>query len=131
MKGVSKLSLAVSIFAVGLVVPATSSAWDGTTIGTISTIQVTRGDNFGFRVSLAGSPSMCSVASGNSDSHAREAYLAENDSNYKVYVAMLMMAKASGMKVTIYTTSETFTYTDAGGVVRPFTMCHIGHIGVD
>lgn len=133
MKHVSKAFLAFSVLAAGLFVPATSYAWDGVTTGAVAAIHVTDGTNFGFRVQLAGTPppQMCTVPSNSSKDNASEAFLNEKDSNYKTYVAMLMMAKATGATVTIFTTSETYTGTDANGNAALFTMCHIGYIKVN
>src|ERR1043165_8456819 len=85
-------------------------AWDGIVSGTVLGFDVTAGNNFGFRVYLNGVTSMC----GNSINWA---YLNEGDSNYKSYVAAVMMAKAQGSSVFIYT-------TQVNG------YCQIGHLGV-
>lgn len=62
------------------------AAWDGTVSGKISSINVTGGENYGFRVSLANSPKLC----GNNHTWA---YLNESDSNYKTYISVLLAAK--------------------------------------
>jgi tartrate dehydratase alpha subunit/fumarate hydratase class I-like protein len=86
-------------------------AWDGAPTGKITSIDVTAGTNYAFRVYLNGGGSaLCT----NGTSFA---YLNEADSNYKVYVAALLMAKAQGSTVTLFVMTE-------GG------MCHIGYIGV-
>jgi hypothetical protein len=85
-------------------------AWDGYVQGTIYAISVTAGANFGFRVYLNGVTSTCTGGENWS-------YLNESDSNYKTYVAALMMAKSQGSTVHIY------TYMESG-------YCHIGHITV-
>lgn len=85
-----------------------SFAWDGAVAGTISQLDITAGTNFGFRVTLSSGPVMCTGG-------ATWAYLNEADSNYKVYVATLLMAKAAGRPVTIYTTNNG-------------AYCHIGYI---
>jgi len=86
-------------------------AWDGAPSGKITSIDVTAGTNYAFRVYLnGGGIALCTNGTG-------FAYLNEADSNYKVYVASLLMAKAQGSTVTLFVTTE-------GG------MCHIGYIGV-
>lgn len=62
-------------------------AWDGAVSGTINTVEVTAGHNFGFRISLVGVGTMCTGG-------GAIAYLNESDSNYKVYVAALFSASA-------------------------------------
>lgn len=74
-------------------------AWDGAVAGQIATVDVTSGNNFAFRVTLKGSPTLCSGGS-------PWAYLNETDSNYKVYISALLAAKAAGNNVTLYTTNN-------------------------
>lgn len=126
MSRLSKAFLAISIFAAGLVAPATSSAydWPGIETGTIGQIHVSPGDNYGFRVYFTDGRKMCRpVAGRTTDGAANWAFLNDTDSNYKVYVAMLMMAKATGSTVTIYTNNEPYG-TDG-------TMCRIGYVVVN
>lgn len=85
-------------------------AWDGVVSGKVADIQVTAGNNLGFRVALASAPVMCNGGQA-------FAYLNESDSNYKVYVSMIMLAKAQGYTVTIYANLEG-------------AQCHIGHLFV-
>jgi len=86
-------------------------AWDGAPSGKITSIDVTAGTNYAFRVYLnGGAVALCT----NGTSFA---YLNEADSNYKVYVASLLMAKAQNSTVTLFVNTE-------GG------FCHIGYIGV-
>jgi hypothetical protein len=80
-----------------LIVGAAAHAWDGTSTGTISAIEVTNGTNQGFRIYLTGVTAMCSGGT-------MWAYLNDDDSNYKTYAAALMMAKAQASTVTIFTT---------------------------
>lgn len=102
-------SLFVPLFASAAALPA--FAWDGTPSGKVSTIEVTAGSNYGFRVWLdAGQQALCNGGTA-------FAFLNETDSNYKVYVASLLMAKAQGSAVTVYLTN-----------VNGF--CHIGHLAV-
>ncbi len=86
-------------------------AWDGVVSGKIETIEITHGGNLAFRIWLAGGVTMCSAG-------ARFAYLNEADSNYKVIVAGLMMAKAQGNTVSVYSTNK-----DAA-------WCQIGHVTI-
>jgi|SRR5688572_16108205 hypothetical protein len=86
-------------------------AWDGVSQGTVYALEVTGGANYGFRVFVSGVTNMC----GNGSNWA---YLNEADSNYKTYVAVIMMAKAQGSPVTIYT-----------NVVNGY--CHIGYVSVN
>ena len=85
-------------------------AWDGAVAGKIAAVDVTGGANFGFRVYLDPYQVMCTGG-------PFWAYLNDIDSNYKSYVAALLLAKASGSRVLIYTTNE-------GG------YCHIGYLSV-
>jgi hypothetical protein len=85
-------------------------AWDGAVAGKITVLDTTGGSNFGFRVALAGAPVMCAGG-------PTWAYLNDTDSNYKVYVAQLMVAKLASNPLVIYT-------TNVGG------YCQIGYITV-
>jgi hypothetical protein len=91
-----------------LVATSPAMAWDGIKSGTVQTIQVAAGNNYGFRVFVGDSSSMCTGG-------PTWAYLNEADSNYKTYVAAILTAKASGTPVTIYSTLEG-------------TYCHIGFV---
>ena len=85
-----------------------AQAWDGTPIGTISRIDVTAGDNYGFRVYLEGSPPICNGQTW--------AYLSSTDSNYNAYLAALLAARASNLSVELCVTQDATGY------------CHIGYI---
>ena len=87
------------------------AAWDGAVAGRISTIQVTAINNYPFRISLEGSPALCTAGHG-------WAYLDGNAANYKVFVSTLLTAKARGVPVTIYTVH------DSSGM----NYCRIEHI---
>lgn len=101
------VALVVSLCAASM--PA--AAWDNAPSGKITAIEVTAGTNYAFRVYLnGGGTALCP----NGTSFA---YLNEADSNYKVYVASLLMAKAQGSTVTLFLINE-------GG------FCHIGHLAV-
>lgn len=88
-----------------------SGAWDGVVTGKIVTIDVTNAGNFAFRVYLQGNPAICSTHTW--------AYLDDTNANYKVYVSALLMAKATGSNVTLYTN------IDSG-----YGFCRIGYIVV-
>lgn len=85
-------------------------AWDGSVAGKIHSIEVTQGNNFGFRITLEGAPKFC----GNENSWA---FLNELDSNYQTYVSVLLAAKAAKLDVIIYSTRENVS-----------GYCRIGHI---
>ena len=87
-------------------------AWDGTVSGKISSINVTGGQNYGFRISLANSPKLC----GNNNTWA---YLNESDSNYKTYISVLLAAKMADKNVVVYTNQEKTSGQ---------SYCHIGYI---
>ena len=91
-----------------------ASSWDGSVTGKIVRLDVTGGNNYGFRVRLEGAPALC----GNQHSWA---YVNESDSNYKVYVSALMAAYTTGKKVSLYTNRE-------GRSGNKY--CHIGYIMV-
>jgi hypothetical protein len=85
-------------------------AWDGVVSGTIQAVEVTGGNNFGFRVFVSGVTNMCGTGS-------NWAYLNETDSNYRTYVAAILAAKAQASPVSIYTT-----------LVNGY--CQIGHVTI-
>src|SRR3954470_15322096 len=93
-----------------LIVSTPVFAWDGFASGTVTTIQITNGNNFGFRINLNGVAAMCTGG-------PSWGYLNEADSNYKTYVAVLMMAKSQGSAVSVYSNLEN-------------GYCHIGHIAI-
>jgi hypothetical protein len=79
--------------------------------GQIDTLYVAQGNNFGYRVTIAGQSKLCSGANGNF------AYTNAADDNYKAYVANLMLAYTQGKPVTL--TME---------VVNGY--CHLLEVGV-
>lgn len=97
-----------------LMFPA-AHAWDGAVTGTIQFMDIVGGasgtPNYDLRVGLNGGPILCTGGVG-------WAYINANDPNYQALTAGLMMAKATGSKVTV------FTVKDASG------YCHIGYISV-
>jgi hypothetical protein len=88
----------------------TAYAWDGAVSGTVAAVEITAANNFGFRLFISGVANMCGTGS-------NWAYLNEVDSNYKIYVATILAAKAQGSSMTVYTTLEN-------------GYCHIGYISV-
>jgi hypothetical protein len=96
--GAKKLAAGV-VGSVMLMAGEPALAWDGVVSGTIFAIDVTQGNNFGLPVHVNGVTTACSGG-------ASWSYLNETDSNYKTYVAALMMAKAQGSAVTIYSNLE-------------------------
>ncbi|MDR6985121.1 hypothetical protein J2X32_003778 [Rheinheimera pacifica] len=100
------------LFFIVLLLSVPAFAWDGQIYGKIQDIEVTGGGNYGFRVTLEGSPSMC----GNANAWA---FLNDTDSNYQTYVSVLLAAKAAKMSVTIFSVRRVDGY------------CHIGHIRVN
>jgi hypothetical protein len=107
--------LKIVIFIFFGILSNTVYGWDGTTSGKINSIQVTSGNNYGFRVTLSGSPTLC----GNNH---KWAYVNESDSNYAVYVSSLLAAKAAQQTVTLYTYRKD---SEIDG------YCHIGHIQIN
>jgi hypothetical protein len=103
------------LFTFSLVLPFNVSAsWDGVASGIIDTIQVTSGQNYGFRVSLKGNAKLC----GNDHSWA---YLNESDSNYKSYISVLLAAKMADKTVSLYANQEKSSGKN---------YCHIGHLAL-
>lgn len=88
--------------------PTLALAWDGIVAAKIVKIDVTSGSNYGVRIYLEGASSMCKNGSD-------WAFLNEADSNYKAYLAVLLLAKAQGTAVTVYSNLE-------------YGQCHIGYI---
>ena len=85
-------------------------AWDGAVEGVVSTMSVTGGSNYGLRIYLSGIPALCNGG-------PSWAFLNDTDSNYKTYAAALMLAKAQGNRVMVYSNLEG-------------SYCHIGYIEV-
>ena len=97
MKGSIRTGLRImALSALMLVGMKPALAWDGASQGTIYQVDVTGAANYSFRVYLTGVTNMC----GNGTNWA---YLNESDGNYKTYVAAIMMAKAQGSTVSLYT----------------------------
>jgi len=99
------LAIAVALHA------PTVSAWDGQATGKIATIEATSLNNYAFRIWLENAPVMCSGGH-------RWAYVDGANTNYKVLVSTLLMAKARGAAV------STYTLNDASGN----SYCRIEHI---
>ena len=102
--------VSLALCALGAVAfPNPALAWSGQVSGVIFELDVTDGNDFGFRVFLPVT-SMCGTSTPN------WAYLNSSDSNYSTYAAALMMAKATSEGVTI------FSNVDSSG------YCHIGYV---
>lgn len=115
----SRSLLAFSMIAVGISAPTTGHAWDGDFTGRIDWIEVSQGNNYGFRVHLVGVTEICA---GGTD----WAFVNEADSNYRVFVATLLMAKANFNTVRIFTTAEPYPPKPDG-----LKVCRIGDIVVN
>lgn len=111
MKNVGRLNLRALIGFIALCVSPVVLAWDGIPVGVPGSIDVAQGTGLGFRVHFSPAVSMC----GNSNVWA---YLNTTDINYSTSVATIMMAKAQGLSVVLYTTADTNGY------------CHIGYISL-
>lgn len=96
-----------------LVLSVHAFAWDGNVSGKIYSVDVTGGENYGFRVSLDnGSKALC----GNNH---KWAYVNESFSNYQTYVAVLLAAKMAEKTVVLYTNQR-----GSNG------YCEIGYISI-
>lgn len=92
-----------------------NAAWDNGQAmksGIIESIDVTGANNYAFRVVLEGAPAMCNGGD-------KWAFINESDSNYQVYVSVLLAAMAAGYKVTIYSNTVSGT-----------PRCRIGYVKV-
>ncbi len=69
--------------------------------GQVAELHATSAGNLPFRVLLVGAPILCAGG-------MAEGYLEDTESNYKVQVATLMMAKATGASVTLYSVVGAF-----------------------
>lgn len=94
------------VLALLFVMVGSSLGWDETISGKISMVEVTNGENLGFRVHINGKFG---------------GYLNESDSNYKAYLATLLSAMQGKNSVTLYTNKRNIS----GG-----TYNHIEHVNV-
>ncbi len=94
---------------IGLFFAISAYSWDGAQTGTVTQLDVTNGSNYGIRVFLSSGVPMCTGSTN------YWGFLYSTDSNYNTYVAAIMMAKATGARLTLYLTNE-------GG------FCHIGYV---
>ena len=104
-----RFNLGLLLAIASLYIPGLTLAWDGQATGVPTGIDVTDGGQQGFVVYLP--TAMC----GNSYNWA---YLNATDSNYPAYVAALLMAKAQGSTVVV------FSNLDGNG------YCHIGYVAI-
>jgi hypothetical protein len=93
-----------------LTFPEVTLAWDGIESGVLTTIDVTDGPAYAVRAYLP--QTLCG-------SVYNWGYLNFGDPNYSVYSAALMMAKATGATVTLYTNRDSGT-----------GYCHIQYISI-
>jgi hypothetical protein len=91
-----------------LVLSPGARAWDGAVSGTIFQLDGTSSGNYAFRVYLTGGPSLCGPGS------PSWAYLNDAEGNYKVNVALLLLTKARGATVTLYSTKDASGYCQIG-----------------
>jgi len=91
--------------------PLHALSWGGVVSGKVAEIHATAAGNLPFRVYLVGAPVLCAGG-------MAEGYLDDADPNYKVYVAVLMMARLTGATVTLY--------SDVGA----YSRCKIGYVVV-
>lgn len=108
MRIVTQVSRYVAAVVLCVLLGAHAHAWDGVAVGKVAGFEIAAGQNYAFRVWLNPGQTMCVGGPG-------WAFLNETDSNYKIYVANLMMAKLTGAAVTIWTTAEG-------------QYCRIGHL---
>lgn len=87
-------------------------AWDGVNVGVPGVIEITHGQNYGFRVYLTNQTAMCGSGS------YSWVYLNSTDSNYQTYVAAILTAKAQGTQVSLF------------GVLEPGGFCKLGHMAM-
>ncbi len=88
--------------------PIGALAWDGAIQGRISKVEVAEATNYALRVHVVGDPPMCGAQTPD------WAYLNEADSNYRVYVAVILAAKQAGDTVMIYTNRDSSGYCKVG-----------------
>src|SRR5262249_2101316 len=105
----SGFKLAAALSMVATLSPAWAT-WNGTASGTILALEATQSENFALRVYINAAGNMCYGGT-------NWAYLNESDSNYKATFALLMLAKAQNLNVTLYLTTVG-------------SYCRIGHITV-
>lgn len=92
-------------------------SWDGIIGGRVNRIDFTVGPgggagNYDMRVYLVGTPTICT--GGSNWAYINNTY----DANYSTVAAALMMAKAAGTNVVLYTFKDSANY------------CHIGYVTI-
>ena len=75
-----------------------ANAWDGIKAGKVSGLDVTDGQNFGFRIYMDGTP-MCGTTEA-------WAYANRNWDNYDALVSLLTSAYLTGKQVVVHTTKN-------------------------
>jgi hypothetical protein len=85
-------------------------AWDGAVTGKIAQLDVSAaGENYGFRVTLVGAPTVCTGGVG-------WAAINTSATNYQATGSLLELAYSLGKVVTIYTTKDANNYCVIGYV---------------
>jgi hypothetical protein len=82
-----------------LIVTQNAIGWDGHRMGKLTSIDVTGAQNFGFRISLEGNPTLCSLGS---TQQASWAYINKSNDNYQAYIGLLTAAMFAGKSVDVY-----------------------------
>jgi hypothetical protein len=101
---------AIAGVALLLTVTTPALAWDGAATGRITALDVAAaGENYGFRVTLVGAPTMCTGGAG-------WAAINTSATNYQATVSLLELAYSLGKNVTIYTTKDANNYCVIGYV---------------
>jgi len=104
------LSKAALVLAAALLTSSPAEAWDGADFGKITEVDMTGGNNFDVRVTLAGQ-SMCG------DGTPTWAYLKHSYDNYQAIVSLVLTAWTTNKDVLIYTTKDGLGYCEIGYVV--------------
>jgi hypothetical protein len=99
--------IAVVILSLVSLISSPVHAWDGSKAGKVTGIDLTGGQNFGFRVYMDGTP-MC----GTTESWA---YVNKDFDNYDAFVSVITTAYFSGKPITLITT-------------KVGTYCQIGYV---
>jgi hypothetical protein len=103
-----KIKMMIAVIALSFVASSVF-AWDGSGTGKVDTISVSNDVSYTFRVSLLPQSPLCGTTN-------TFAYLNDGETGYKTFVGTLMLAKALGSSVTLYTTRDASGY------------CHLGYV---
>ena len=105
----SATKIATLIISFASLMSSPVQAWDGSKSGKVTGIDLTGGQNFGFRVYMDGTP-MC----GTTESWA---YVNKDFDNYDAFVSVITTAYFSGKPITLITT-------------KVGLYCHIGYVSL-